>query len=64
VHLGVGEKKHLSFVLDARRLSLVDASGKRAVTAGKYEVVVSGAQPEVGAKGAGFTIEGSQELPK
>jgi beta-glucosidase len=64
VHLGVGEKKHLSFVLDARRLSLVDASGKRGVTAGKYEVVVSGAQPEVGAKGAGFTIEGSQELPK
>jgi len=64
VHLGVGEKKHVSFALDARRLSLVDASGKRAVTAGKYEVVVSGAQPEAGAKGAGFTIEGSQELPK
>jgi len=64
VHLGAGEKKHVSFTLDARRLSLVDQAGMRSVTAGKYEVVVGGAQPDGAAHGAGFTIEGSQALPR
>jgi beta-glucosidase len=35
----------VAFDVDARGLSLVDAQGLRAVTAGEYTVFVGGAQP-------------------
>jgi beta-glucosidase len=65
VHLLPGASKHVSFTLDPRQLSEVDAKGVRAVRAGEYSVTVGGGQPGVGKDvSAQFTIEGSHELPR
>jgi beta-glucosidase len=45
VHLDPHQVGHVAFDVDARGLSLVDAQGLRAVTAGEYTVFVGGAQP-------------------
>jgi beta-glucosidase len=45
LHLAPHQTEHVSFDLDDRALSLVDAQGQRAVTAGEYKVFVGGAQP-------------------
>jgi beta-glucosidase len=62
VHLDAHQVGHVAFDLDARALSLVDAQGQRAVTAGDYKVFVGGAQP--GDTDAGLeqklTITGTQ----
>ena len=65
VHLLPGESKHVSFTLDPRQLSEVDAKGVRAVRAGAYSLSVGGGQPGVGKDiSAQFTIEGVRELPR
>ncbi|HEY0785787.1 MAG TPA: glycoside hydrolase family 3 C-terminal domain-containing protein [Acidobacteriaceae bacterium] len=65
VHLQAGESRRLRFTLSPRQLSQVDAAGARSVTAGSYRLSVGGSQPGEGAvESAGFTIEGSQELPR
>ncbi len=68
VHLGAGESKHVSFRLDPRQLSLVDAQGTRSVQPGSYTIAVGGAQPKdphatTTAQTATFTITGTQALP-
>ncbi len=68
VKLTPGETKHLTFTLDARQLSEVDAQGVRAVQPGSYTISVGGAQPRdprapEPAQTAGFTITGTQQLP-
>ena len=64
VHLEPHQVGHVAFDVDARGLSLVDAQGQRAVTAGEYKVFVGGAQP--GETNAGLeqnlTIAGSQKV--
>ena len=64
VHLGAGERRHLRFTLDPRQLSLVDAAGKRAVSAGAYRVAIGGSQPDGASPTATFAIEGSQPMAR
>jgi beta-glucosidase len=66
VHLKKGETRSLTFKLDDRALSLVDAQGVRRVSPGKVEVWVGGGQPGKGVAGskAGFEVTGSAVLPK
>jgi beta-glucosidase len=45
VHLDPHQVGRVAFDVDARGLSLVDAQGQRAVTAGEYTIFVGGAQP-------------------
>ena len=49
VHLRAGESRTVSFPLDDRDLSHVDAAGARLVGAGRYGVSVGGGQPGTGA---------------
>jgi beta-glucosidase len=68
VHLAPGESRHLSFTLDARQLSEVDAQGNRSVQPGRYTVSVGGAQPgdarsPEAAQRARFSISGTEALP-
>jgi beta-glucosidase len=65
LHLKPGESQHVKFTLDPRRLSLVDAGGKRSVQPGTYTVFVGGNQPtgKVG-QTAQFTIHGVKALPE
>lgn len=63
VHLAPGESQRVEFELSPRSLSLVDAAGARAITAGHYRVFVGGGQPGY-AEGvaAPFTISGHAAL--
>lgn len=65
VHLGIGESRHVHFVLGPRDLSMVDRAGVRHVAAGSYGLSVGGGQPGTGAAlaDARFSIEGDQVLP-
>ncbi len=64
VHLAAGETQHVSFALDPRQLSQVDAKGSRLVEAGRYSLSLGGCQPSQGkTEMAEFTIEGKQEVP-
>lgn len=45
VHIEPHQVAHVVFDVDARGLSMVDAQGQRAVTAGDYKLFVGGAQP-------------------
>ena len=68
VHLGAGETKHVTFTLNPRQLSLVDAQGVRSVQPGSYGLAVGGSQPKdpratAPAQTANFTITGTQDLP-
>jgi len=45
IHLAPGEDKVVTFELDARRLSQVDASGARKVGVGRYRLHLGGGQP-------------------
>jgi len=66
VHLKRGETRPVTFTLDARRLSVVDAAGERRVDPGKVELWVGGGQPGAGVAGtkASFDVTGSTILPK
>jgi beta-glucosidase len=65
VSLKPGETRSVTFALDARALSLVDAQGRRAVTPGTVDIWIGGGQP--GAKVAGaktqLRIAKAQTLP-
>jgi beta-glucosidase len=65
IHLAAGETRHVTFTLDPRTLSQVDAKGVRAVTPGSYKLAIGGGQPtEAKDITAEFSIEGSQEIPR
>jgi beta-glucosidase len=65
VHLEPGATKHVSFTLNPREMSLVDAKGNRSVEAGHYMVFVGGGQPAPNAGiSQAFSIEGSKALPR
>ncbi len=63
VHLKPSESKRIQFTLDARRLSLVDAEGKRRVQAGGYDLYIGGGPPEeLAGHKASFSIQGNSPL--
>ena len=66
VHLAPGSVQHVSFSLEARELSHVNAAGDRIVAAGAYQVSVGGGQPGTAAPGvqAAFSVRGKQKLPE
>ncbi len=65
VQLAPGESKSVAIGLDARRLSRVDADGKRVIREGTYTVYVGGGQPEGGSESsATFVVRGTVTLPE
>ncbi|HEY4293486.1 glycoside hydrolase family 3 protein [Luteibacter sp.] len=65
VHLAPGESRVVSFPLDPRRLSSVDAAGKRSVVAGYYGLFIGGGQPgDAPGQQIDFRIRGQQALPR
>ncbi len=69
VLLQPGESRTVTFTLDPRQLSEVDAAGVRSVQPGSYRLAVGGAQPgdshsAAQAQTATFTITGQQALAK
>jgi beta-glucosidase len=64
VSLKAGEQRDVTFHLDPRALSLVDADGVRAVRAGRYELFAGGHQPSPGQLPAAFTITGQADVPR
>ena len=65
VRLDPGESRHVSLDLSPRQLSTVDATGQRAVVAGRYRLSIGGGQPgDAPGEQATFTITGQQALPK
>jgi beta-glucosidase len=65
VHLAAGESRRVSFTLDPRLLSSVDAAGRRAVVAGDYGLYLGGGQPgDAPGESVGFSIHGQQALPR
>jgi beta-glucosidase len=67
LHLNPGETRHISFHLDPRALSQVDAEGVRAISPGRYRVYVGGSEPGGDAaetvKSEEFSIVGTLQLP-
>ncbi len=66
VTIAPGASKEVTLKIDPRSLSSVNDQGNRSILAGKYTLSVGGAQPEeTKAKSeAGFTVTGTQALPK
>ena len=63
LNLAPGQTRHLTFPLDPRQLSLVDAAGNRAVQSGTYALSIAGGQPTPTDHPATFTITGTHPLP-
>ncbi|WP_206602162.1 glycoside hydrolase family 3 C-terminal domain-containing protein [Roseateles puraquae] len=66
VHLRAGERREISYHLDARDLSFVDRDGIRQVMPGAYRLHVGGGQPATGAAGAqaDFSLGRRLDLPR
>lgn len=65
IHLAPGESRRVSFAIDPRRLSSVDATGGRAVVAGDYGLFLGGGQPDdAPGQRVNFSIHGQQVLPR
>lgn len=65
LHLAPGEHREVTFTLNPRLLSVVDAAGHRSERAGRYRLFVGGGQPGTthGVE-ATFTIQGHMALPR
>jgi beta-glucosidase len=61
-HLAAGASKDVTVTIDPRQLSLVDATGKRAIVAGEYRVFVGGRQPASSDFGLKLEITGTKSL--
>jgi len=66
VNIEAGQSREVTIAIDPRTLSSVDDQGNRAILPGKYTLTLGGAQPqEAQSKSdAGFTVNGTQPLPK
>ena len=62
VHLAPGETRHLTFTLNPRTLSEVDAQGSRTITPGQYTLTLGDTQPTSNAQPLTFQITGTQQL--
>ena len=63
VHLTAGSTEHLTFRLQPRDLSYVNASGERFVSSGSYRIRI-GSGPAEGGPEAEFSIHGQQSVPE
>jgi beta-glucosidase len=65
VHLAAGEHIRVTFHLDVRQLSSVEADGRRAVLPGSYKIFVGGGQPAFYPSGesGSFDIQGAAPIP-
>jgi beta-glucosidase len=63
VHLTAGSTEHVTFTLQPRDLSYVNANGDRFVSAGSYRIRIGSGPPEGGAE-AELSIHGQQGLPE
>jgi len=66
IHLAAGERRRVSFIIDNRSLSTVDASGVRRVLPGPADLWIGGGQPgqrNVPGQAASVLITGSSTLP-
>jgi beta-glucosidase len=67
ISLAPGESKHLTFHLEPRAISQVDAKGVRSVEPGEYKISVGGSQPDGDHQkaivAAGFKVVGREALP-
>ena len=66
MRIEAGASREVSFTLDPRLLSSVDAKGERAMLPGSYLLVLGGAQPQdtTARSQAAFTVTGRSALPK
>ncbi|MDR7269474.1 beta-glucosidase [Pelomonas saccharophila] len=66
LHLKAGERRELSYSLDARDLSFVDRDGVRQLMPGSYRLSVGGGQPDTGAPvvSAEFSLKQRTLLPR
>ena len=64
IHLKPGETRDVAFTLDPRQMSLVNAQGERAVTAGDYKVGVGGSIDEARTHQSAIHIAGTFPLPE
>ncbi len=65
IHLKAGASQKVSFALDPRALSQVDATGTRRVVAGRYTLSLGGGQPAYATTAkTTLTVTGSSVLPK
>ena len=62
VHLAPGETRHLTFTLNPRTLSEVDAQGNRTIAPGQYTVTLGDSQPSGSTQPLTFQITGTQQL--
>ncbi|MDR7296301.1 beta-glucosidase [Pelomonas aquatica] len=62
LHLKAGERREVSWRLDARDLSFVDRDGVRQVMPGSYGVSVGGGQPDTGAPAESTTFSLARPL--
>jgi beta-glucosidase len=63
LHLKAGERRELSYRLNARDLSFVDHDGVRQVMPGSYRLSVGGGQPGVGAGSESVTFSLARQVP-
>ena len=63
-----GETRHITFHLDPRTLSQVDATGARAISPGDYKIYLGSSQPDGDAAQSiiskEFKITGMQPIPR
>ena len=65
IHLKAGDSTHLSFTLDPRTMSEVDAEGVRSIMEGGYTISVGGAQPTAdNNQSMKFEVQGHKILPR
>ncbi|HEX8445956.1 MAG TPA: glycoside hydrolase family 3 C-terminal domain-containing protein [Sphingomonas sp.] len=65
IHLKAGESRSVTFDLDARALSQVDAQGDRHVLPGRYTLHIGGGQPGMApGAAAALTMTGTASVPK
>jgi beta-glucosidase len=66
LHLAAGEKRHVTFGLQPRDLSMVNEKGEHWVMPGEYSIFVGGAQPgeTTGGVRAKLIITGETKLPR
>lgn len=65
VHLAAGEKRDITFALDPRQMSEVDAAGDRYELEGEYLIFVGGGQPDLYSENAvHLHVTGRLALPR
>ena len=62
VHLAPGEARHLTFTLNPRTLSEVDAQGNRTIAPGQYTLSLGDSQPNATTPPLTFQVTGTQQL--